>query len=267
MDGTFLHSSGKVTKTSCGIMQPLIDEGILFAVATGRTRDNALGSLIPLKLSLPLICDNGTLIFDPKSQSFINKKTIPAEHAQYAIELIRSHGVYPFINTLHADSINVYYGETPNIAQQTYYSQRSAYGLSRYIKDITYTKFLESSAFNFSMLDTYENLHKLYDVFKSNENYTSLLFPAEYFEGFYWLEILPANSGKGQAVDFLAAKYSPDEIICFGDNLNDLCMFERADIKVTPSNAVDEVKKTADIVIGHCDSDSVANFILEHEKG
>ena len=267
MDGTFLHSSGKVTKTSCDIIQPLIDDGILFAVATGRTRDNALGSLKPLKLSLPLICDNGSLIFDPQSQSFINKRIIPAEHAQYAIELIRGHGVHPFINTLHADSINVYYGDTPNIAQQAYYTQRSAYGLSRYIKDTSYTKFTESAAFNFSMLDTYENLHKLYEAFRSNNSYTALLFPAEYFEGFYWLEILPANSGKGQAVDFLAKKYNPDKIICFGDNLNDLCMFERADVKVAPSNAVDEVKKAADIVIGHCDSNSVANFILDHEKG
>ena len=248
-------------------MQPLIDRGVLFAVATGRTRDNALGSLAPLKLSLPLICDNGTLIYDPKSESFLGRKTIPAAHANYAIELIRSHDVHPFINTLDGDSITVYYGEMPSYVQREYYEQRSAFGLSRYINDATYTQFNRHQSFNFSMLDEYEKLAKLYDAFKDNPDYTSLLFPAEYYEGYYWLEILPVNSGKGQAVDVLTSLYKPDKVICFGDNLNDLCMFERADIKVAPENAVPEIKKAADVIIGHCDSDSVAQYILEQEKG
>ena len=89
------------------------------------------------------------------------------------------------------------------------------------------------------------------------------MFPAEFFEGFYWLEILPANSGKGQAVDFLTEKYKPKKVVCFGDNLNDLCMFERADVKVAPANAVEEIRKAADIVIGENSDDSVAKYISQ----
>ena len=203
------------------------------------------------------------MIYDPVKQEFASIKIIPPECALHAIGLIRSHNVSPFINTFDGGSITIYHSRPANKAQDAYYTQRSSYGLSRYIKDESYTKFRQDAVFNFSMLDTHKNLIGLYEKFKNDKNYTSLMFPAEYFEGFYWLEILPAGSGKGQAVDFLIEKYKPRKVVCFGDNLNDLCMFERADLKVAPSNAVAEILEAADIVIGHCDDDSVAKFIMD----
>ena len=264
MDGTLLHSDGKISKNSYDILQPLIDRGLPFAIATGRTRDNAIGALAPLKLKSPMICDNGSMIYDPLEGKFINKKILPAAHSRDAISLIQEHNISPFINTYDGGSLVIYYSTPVNEAQDAYYTKRSAYGLSKYIKDESYTRFRQDAVFNFSMLDTYENLIGLFDKFKENKNYTSLMFPAEFFEGYYWLEILPANSGKGQAIDFLKEKYRPEKVVCFGDNLNDLCMFERADVKVAPSNAVAEIRKAADIVIGHCDDDSVARFISKH---
>ena len=49
----------------------------------------------------------------------------------------------------------------------------------------------------------------------------------------------------------------------FGDNLNDLPMFEIADVAVAVENAFDEAKAKADIIIGPNTEDSVAKFIRE----
>ena len=264
MDGTLLNSKGNLSKTSYNILQTLIKKGLNFTVATGRTRDNAINSLTPLNLNLPLISDNGTFVYDTKKKKFLDKKFFQTEVSLQAIKLIRRHNIYPFINTLNKDHITVFYDKFANEAQSSYYSQRSSFGLSEYVRDATYSKFLQNSVFNFSMLDTYDHLIKLYREFEKTSNVTSLMFPGEYYEGYYWLEILPANSGKGQAVDFLIAEFNPKKVVCFGDNLNDLCMFERADIKIAPSNAVQEVKDAADIIIGHCDDDSVSKYILEN---
>lgn len=263
MDGTLLHTDGKITDTSYNILQPLIDRGLSFAVATGRTRDNAIGALSPLKLTLPLICDNGTFIYDIVKKEFLLKKIIKADDAAKAVELIHKNGVYPFVNTLEGNSITVFHSKLANTAQKNFYTQRSLYGLSQYVCDHSYTDFKDKDAFNISMLDSFDKLIDLYNVFDEDENLTALMFPAHYFADFYWLEILPANSGKGQSIDFLKEKYNPKKIVCFGDNLNDLCMFERADVKVAPINAVKEVKEAADIIIGHCDDDSVAEYIKE----
>ena len=61
-----------------------------------------------------------------------------------------------------------------------------------------------------------------------------------------------------------------EKIIGFGDNLNDLPMFEFADEAYAPANAVDEIKAIATGVIGHHDEDAIALYIKEryerHQK-
>ena len=257
-----MHTDGNITKKSYDILQKLIDNGVNFAAATGRTRDNALGALSPLKLTLPVICDNGTLIYDTGNQKFLSQKEIDLKTADETINLLLKNNIQPFVNTLCGNNITVFHGEFTNEIQASYYKNRSAYGLSSYVYDSKYTQYKNQSVFNISMLGKYKQLFDLYKVIKDNKNLTTLFFPAHYYDGYYWLELLPAGSGKGQAIDFLRNMYKPEKVICFGDNLNDLCMFERADIKVAPSNAVDEIKKSADIIIGHCDDDSVAQYIL-----
>ena len=261
-----LNGEGRLSQTSYEILQPLISNGLSLVVATGRTRDNAVGAFQPLKLTLPIITDNGTFVYDAVNNKFLSKKIISDELAKQSMDLIRKYRVSPYINTLDGESINVYYGDFTNEAQEIYYTKRSSYGLSGYIKDTSYTQFSQHTVFNFSMLETKENLIALYEEFLKIENLTTVMFPAEYFDGYYWLEILPSNSGKGQALDFLKETYKPKKIVCFGDNLNDLCMFERADVKVVPSNAVPEVLEIADIIIGPCTQDSVAKYIEEDFK-
>ena len=52
-----------------------------------------------------------------------------------------------------------------------------------------------------------------------------------------------------------------DKLVCFGDNLNDIPMFELADECYATSNAVEKVKCISTDVIGSCDEDGVALFI------
>ena len=57
-----------------------------------------------------------------------------------------------------------------------------------------------------------------------------------------------------------------DKIIAFGDNLNDIPLFEIADECYAVSNAEDELKKIATDVIASNDEDAVAVFIDEYLK-
>ena len=57
-----------------------------------------------------------------------------------------------------------------------------------------------------------------------------------------------------------------DKIIAFGDNLNDIPLFEIADECYAVSNAEDELKKIATDVIASNDEDAVAEFIQEYLK-
>jgi hydroxymethylpyrimidine pyrophosphatase-like HAD family hydrolase len=55
-----------------------------------------------------------------------------------------------------------------------------------------------------------------------------------------------------------------NRVTVFGDNLNDLRMFEWAGTSVAVKNALEEVKQKADIVLPHTnDEDAVAKYLKE----
>lgn len=53
----------------------------------------------------------------------------------------------------------------------------------------------------------------------------------------------------------------PENIAAFGDDFSDLEMLRRAGLGVAMANAVPEVRAAADLVIGDCDSDTIAELL------
>ena len=54
-----------------------------------------------------------------------------------------------------------------------------------------------------------------------------------------------------------------ERVICFGDNDNDISMFEVADESYAPANATEAIKSAATAVIGHHDEEGIAHFLRE----
>ena len=68
--------------------------------------------------------------------------------------------------------------------------------------------------------------------------------------GINFAEVTPEGADKGAALSRLCAQLEivPEEVIAFGDNLNDLTMLEWAGRGIAMGNALDEVKEIADEV-------------------
>ena len=68
--------------------------------------------------------------------------------------------------------------------------------------------------------------------------------------GINFAEVTPQGADKGAALSRLCAQLEivPEEVIAFGDNLNDLTMLEWAGRGIAMGNALDEVKEIADEV-------------------
>jgi len=76
--------------------------------------------------------------------------------------------------------------------------------------------------------------------------------------------MFPKPTTKAAAVSAMAQHLGAESIVVFGDNVNDLSMMSIADIAVAPANAIDEVKRNANMVIGPNSDDAVARFITDH---
>ena len=80
----------------------------------------------------------------------------------------------------------------------------------------------------------------------------------------YFLEILPANCGKGEALEFLCGRLGINmkDVMAFGDSMNDESMIVKCGLSVAMSNGLDKIKEAAAYVTRLTnDQDGIADFV------
>ena len=264
LDGTLLNSDSHLTQESYEILQPLIDDGLNLAIASARSHNSILSIIEPLKVKLPILCHNGTFIFDPNNEKFIHTVTLPDEDIECIIDMALAHEIYPFIYTLKDDSPHVFYSKLESYAEKTYFKTRIEMGDKRFVHDRDYELYKKEDAFYISLVGPYGPLSEVVKYYTDVENVDVSLTKDVYFDNFWWVEIMPIKAGKGNGIEFLRELYKPRQIVCFGDNTNDITMFQKADHAVSVENAVSDLKKIAHEVIGTNNENSVAKYIKQH---
>ncbi len=83
----------------------------------------------------------------------------------------------------------------------------------------------------------------------------------------YFLEILPPNCGKGEAIQWLAHHIGIDEktTMAFGDSMNDESMIRMCGYGVAMCNGLDVIKNIADFVTEKSNNESgIGDFLLKN---
>ena len=117
-----------------------------------------------------------------------------------------------------------------------------------------------------TVIGAQNELAPLADIIKNETGYSSVL-SKDIYSGDYWLEIYDEQASKAAGLEWLRDHYGFGRIICFGDNLNDIPMFEAADEAYAVRNASHELKLVADCVIGSNEENGVVEFIEKHFMG
>ena len=78
------------------------------------------------------------------------------------------------------------------------------------------------------------------------------------------MEIYSGRASKGSGVRKLKALCKAERVVVFGDNYNDMDMFQAADEGYAVENAVEELKAAATGVIGSNREDGVAKWLAAH---
>ena len=66
LDGTLLTSSGKMKPRAEEMLNDMIENGLNFTYCTARSINSAGNLMKNVKISLPVILQNGVFIYDPK---------------------------------------------------------------------------------------------------------------------------------------------------------------------------------------------------------
>ena len=111
------------------------------------------------------------------------------------------------------------------------------------------------------MLNKKDIVFNIYNQIKDIDGISAIAYKDVYNDGFYNLEIYSDKSSKANSIKGIMHTFNFDRLISFGDNLNDIPMFEISDECYAVKNAVQELKDLSTSVIDSNFNDGVANYL------
>ena len=261
LDGTLLHSDGSLSVFAKETVNFLSANHVLFTVSTARTYATVIPMFRSVNLRCPLVLMNGVCIYDPLKKQTVLHHPLDRSLGQKAEELFAKYGKNPMLYFEKDSTMRVEYKALVNEPQRNYVAQR----------DHFYNKgFQRVNAYNFDngdflyivTLDKKEEIEPLYHEMNALPG-VRFQFYADNYTDCYFLEGMCDTVSKATGAKEVKALLGADKIVAFGDNINDLPLFQAADECYAVQNAHPLLKEQATSVIGSNDDDAVMHFLLD----
>ena len=259
LDGTLLDPEPKITEYTADTINPLIAEGMYFTFATARSFYSAIPITSAINVNVPCILMNGVSIYDIRNDRYVKNEFIAPSDSAEILRIFEKHGVHCFMYRIEEGSLIAYYSELTTKVMQSFAEVRK----HEYKKPFVQCRLADRADENTVYFTTTGAYEELLPVKLEVERIAGvdIAFYLDVYNDAWYLELFSHKASKANAIRFIREEYGFDKVVAFGDNLNDLPMFEQADTKVAVGNARDEVKAAADYVIGTNSEDGVAEYL------
>jgi Cof subfamily protein (haloacid dehalogenase superfamily) len=265
LDGTLLNERSRVSDYTRDTLNRLIAGGLNFSVATARTAFSTGAVLRGLDLRLPTIQMNGVFLYDFAERRYLDVQYLSDSAISEIADVMRKIDASPLIYTVRDNVQTTYYTRIANQWQQYFYDVRTQeYG--QVIPQIQSIDMLSGQwIIYFTLIDSYERLAPLSDAVAGIAGISRAFYrDVSANNGSWLLEIFSERASKSNGLLRLKRLCGFDRVIGFGDNHNDLPLFDVCDECYAVANAVDEVKSAAAAVIGANTDDGVARWLEEN---
>ncbi len=250
LDGTLINNDGQVDQEIYEVKKKLDQKGIKFTVATGRNKEIVKELVDALNITIPYICNNGGSIIHHQ-ETVLEHYFGSSDLRKIMEELLKRN--YTFIVT----GKEVVYRFNQNDLLDFYIkrlNQKITILQDKSIEDVCND---EVCKFVVCADDLNETLLLAEEI--------NLFMPEVKFiqsEGNIFT-ITSIHADKGVAVKYLAEKYNikKEEIVCFGDNYNDLFMFEVCGYPIAMKNSDSKIKTKAYDVCESNNENGVSKYI------
>ena len=236
LDGT-LVSKKEVTNETKETIHALKQSGHLFTIATGRHMDATKDMVDLFDVHLPVICGNGSIIYDFDAQKIIHKQTILDKTVLDIMSLCDIYNV-DFLMYTTKDIVTTHEG---------YHKLSSKIGdfKVKVVNRKMLGDFIHLGVIKILVIDerddVIEDMKKRLDIYKDLHYVQSQ--PT-------FLDIGHVLSTKGRALSLLAKHLciSLKDVIAIGDQENDISMIEAAGIGIAMGDGQEMLKKKADYI-------------------
>lgn len=242
LDDTLLTTDKTISPYTRRVLDQWCAAGNKFVLCSGRPSPSVMNVKKTLSLDYPgmyLIGYNGACIYECDTDRIIAKDAMTMEECAYVLKKAKEMGVY-----CHT------YSETAIL------SPKNGRELASYQKSACMQSLCQENVMELVKEPPYKCLAIELDDLQKLEDFRLALAPwAEgkctvLYSAKHLLEIFPATSGKGAAVEKLCSLLGIplSDSFAAGDQENDLSMLTAAGCGIAMANGVDSVKKAADVI-------------------
>ncbi|MBO6301418.1 MAG: HAD family phosphatase [Ruminiclostridium sp.] len=257
LDGTLLCDRGTLKPRAAAMLNSFIASGAKISYCTARGLASAADILSSVKFNTPVVLMNGVFIYDPVTGEYPVRHSFGERQCELLRRAVKENGETPMIFSFIDGAERVsYIKDAENL--QAHLARRKHDKRRRPVKrtdsmfagDIFYAAFIDP-----------RSKAALDEVFTVENGFRVSCYKDTYPPYQLWYEVFDADAGKANAVLKLKELTGADELVCFGDNANDIPMLEAADRCYAVGNAIPELKAIADDVIGTNEQYGVPEFI------
>lgn len=251
-DGTLLTDDKKVSSKTEKVLRELKKEGYYIVGATARTLDG-LRDVVPIDMFNYIIINNGVSIYNIDENADEWMGYLTQQEAQSITEKVEK----------YATQIDIISGNKYYI-----YKQKKNSDLPFIIDIDSIEEVNEKIARMNIFLEPGEDAKKHYEWITNNFSNVNCFIMQDSKDERQWLIINPQNINKQHTLAHLGdtLDISMEEMIFFGDGLNDLEVIESVGMGVAMGNALPEVKENAKAVTTSNEEDGIAEFVLKLKK-
>lgn len=262
LDGTLLTTRQRVSPYTLAVLCRLTERGVLFTYATARSLTSARVVTEGLTPRLPVIVYNGGQIMDAATGKRLLLRQFTPEERAHLRALCPAHGVSPLVYAFVDGQERISWDATQlNPGKRFYLDSRRG---DRRLRPLPGPAGLyDGEIFYYTCIGTEAELTPLYSALTRSGRYACTL-QQELYRPEFWLEVMPRDATKREALLSLKEMLGCGRVVCFGDAVNDAPMFQAADECYAVASAVDALKAIATGVIGDNDSDGVARWLEAH---
>lgn len=262
LDGTLLGPGASLSTSTREGINDLVADGLQFTYATARSYVSAARVTDGLDLRIPVTVSGGAFQLDPGTGTILNEERIPDDDVDTMLRLCREHRVPPIV-----------YNGTPTAERATWVEGEETGGMRRFLADrLGDRRFRPASSwehlprdgvFYATIIGEASAVAALaIDIAAATDGRLSLIAQIDtHHPQDTYLELSAARATKAHAVAWLRDYLNVDQVIAYGDNLNDLPMFGAADQAYAVANAAPEVLAAATCAIGANTEDGVLRHV------
>lgn len=236
VDGTLVDEQKVLTKRAQAAVHSLRGAGIRFAVTSGRPPKGMAMLLDPLQLDTPIAGFNGGLVVEPDF-TIIDQKTVPADIAANAVEMLRGHGLDVWV--YRGNDWLVGRADGPHVAHEAWTVKFSPKVVADVAAELDQVSKVVGVSDEFDRVQRCEADAKASFGMRATANRSQP----------YYLDITNRDANKGAVLDFLVRHLGVPaaEVATIGDQPTDVPMFQRAGFSIAMGNASAEVKAQASV--------------------